>query len=1359
MSRPTTFRGLRSLGFVVLLAFAPAATTWAAPPDSFESLAREYGGQVRPMLAKFCLDCHSTEDKEGDLDLEAFARLDDVRHAPATWQKVAEMLDNGEMPPKESPKPEPAERAAIRGWVGRYLRAEAFADAGDPGPVVLRRLNNAQYTYTLRDLTGFDFQPAREFPADSAAGEGFTNTGDALVMSPALLGKYLDAAKKVAAHAVLLPDGMRFAPGETRRDWAEELLVAIRSLYARHADGEGKIAFDKYLTAGLEERDAIAAGRETYDSVAQRRGLNARYLKALAGVLAGGEPSPVLDPLRARWKAAKPGDVPALLAEITAWQAALTKFQTVGHMKSWVAAIDPVVARQDLRFKLPDVGDAREVVVNLAAGGVERSSVVVWENLRIARAGRPDVAIRDLRAIAEGMAARREQVVASAAKCLEAAAEALAAPATADRDALARKHEVDPEILGAWLACLGIGPNAPTKLELFTERMQDVGGFDFVKGWGSSETPLAVANASKETVHIPGELKGRGVAVHPSPTLRAGAGWACPVAGEYRINAQIQHVHPACGNGTTWRLELRRGAVRIALADGVAVGPTPAKAGPFGPIALNPGDLIALAVSPRDGNHSCDLTAVDLTVTAAGEGGRKWDLAADVSGDAMAANPHADGFGNAAVWSFFREPDADSGGLALPAGSLLARWLATPEPTERAAIAGRLQKLLASGPAGAAAADVALYRGLTTPGGPIIPAQPSGGPIPADSTWGLDPATFGPTAVAAGIGVGDLAVRSPSTVAIRIPAELAAGAELMGSAVARPVEGGDDFVQLRITTGAPANVPGLRPDAPVLVVPGGTAETRLKAAFAEFRAWFPPAVCYEKIVPVDEVVTLTLFHREDEPLRRLLLDDAEAARLDRLWVELHFVTQDALTQVGAFNQLMEYATQDSDPRLFEPFRKPIHERAEAFRKELIAAEPRQLDALIAFASQAYRRPTTDREAQELRELYARLRAEELPHDEAFRLTLARILMAPNFLYRLEKAPVGVKSASASDWELASRLSYFLTSSAPDAALREAAAAGKLRDPDVLAAQAKRLMQSPDVRRLAEEFACQWLHIYDFDTLDEKSERHFPTFAALKGAMYEEAILFFADLFRNDAPVLSIYDADHTFLNQALAEHYQIPGVTGPEWRRVDGVRKHGRGGILGLAATLAQQSGASRTSPILRGNWVTEVLLGERTPKPPKNVPILPDDEASGGGLSVRQLVEKHTKDIRCAGCHAKMDPYGFSLEAYDAIGRFRDKDAAGQPIDAHAKLPDGSEVDGGDGLRSHLLTKRREAVERQFCKKLLGYALGRGLMLTDEPLLDEMRLRLESEGHRVSSAVDAIVRSRQFREVRGASPVLAEAR
>src|SRR5207244_2953354 len=222
--------------------------------------------------------------------------------------------------------------------------------------------------------------------------------------------------------------------------------------------------------------------------------------------------------------------------------------------------------------------------------------------------------------------------------------------------------------------------------------------------------------------------------------------------------------------------------------------------------------------------------------------------------------------------------------------------------------------------------------------------------------------------------------------------------------------------------------------------------------------------------------------------------DAQKAKLDRLWDELRYVSQDALTLVDAFEQLWQFATQDADPSKFEPMRKPINDRAAAFRQHLIDTRPAHVEAVLEFADRAYRRPLTDGEKAELRGLYRKLGEQEIPHDESIRLMLARVLVGPAFLYRAEKPVPGKDQGPVSDWELASRLSYFLWSSQPDAELRQVAAAGRLHDTDTLIAQTTRMLRDPRTRRLATEFACQWLHIDDFDHLDEKSERHFPTFA-------------------------------------------------------------------------------------------------------------------------------------------------------------------------------------------------------------------------------------------------------------------------
>jgi len=336
----------------------------------------------------------------------------------------------------------------------------------------------------------------------------------------------------------------------------------------------------------------------------------------------------------------------------------------------------------------------------------------------------------------------------------------------------------------------------------------------------------------------------------------------------------------------------------------------------------------------------------------------------------------------------------------------------------------------------------------------------------------------------------------------------------------------------------------------------------------------------------------------------------------------------------------------------------------------------------------------------------------------------------------------------SDYELATRLSYFLWSSMPDAELLAAAESGRLHDQEVLKSEVRRMLAAPASRRLAEEFGTQWLHVHGFSTLDEKNAQLFPAFADLRADMEEETVRFLDDFFRNDRSILSLIDADHTFLNERLAKHYGIEGVTGDAWRRVEGVRKHGRGSILCLATTLSTQAGASRTSPILRGNWLYETILGEKLPKPPKDVPQLAETVPTG--LSERQLIAMHSENAACAKCHRRIDPFGFALEEFDAIGRLRTADASGKPLDTKATLPDGATLDGQESVRTYLLGARRDQFVRVFCRKLLGYALGRGVQLSDQPLLDEMAARLAASEYKISVAIEAIVTSPQFLSIRG---------
>jgi hypothetical protein len=496
-----------------------------------------------------------------------------------------------------------------------------------------------------------------------------------------------------------------------------------------------------------------------------------------------------------------------------------------------------------------------------------------------------------------------------------------------------------------------------------------------------------------------------------------------------------------------------------------------------------------------------------------------------------------------------------------------------------------------------------------------------------------------------------------------------------------------------------------------------------------------------------------MFHREDEPLVRLFLDEAQAQRLDRLWTELRFVSRQPVAEHGYLPQFIGFTTQDTPKELQQFFidRKPLFaKKAKAFAAEEEEAVPTQLEALAKFADRAYRRPLRKEERAQLLALHAALRKKGVSHDEAFRTVLARVLVSPHFLYRLEAPSPGKRPAPVSDLELATRLSYFLWASMPDDELRRLAQAGKLRDPKTLQTQTERMLKSPRVRGLATEFGMQWLQVRDIRTHKETNEKLFPTFdAKLREAFFEESALLFQDLFQNDRPVLELLDGDRVFVNETLARHYGLPGVKGAEWRKLGGARKVGRGGVLTLSAVLTKQAGASRTSPILRGNWVVQTLLGEKLPRPPANVPQLPEGEDTSK-LSVRQLVEQHTRDARCAHCHVRIDPFGFALEGYDPIGRRRQKDLGGRPVETKAKLRDGVTFEGVEGLRRYLLKERREDFLRTFCRKLLGYALGRSVTLADQPVLEEMLRLLRAHDYRVSAAILPLVRSTPFRYLRG---------
>lgn len=1334
--------------------------------------ADEYRTQVRPLVERYCNDCHSGDTTEADIDLGVFATLADVRRQVDVWLKVRAMLDSQQMPPKDSRQPSDKERKRLRSWVREFLAKEAEATAGDPGPVVLRRLNNEEYNYSVRDLTGVaSLDPTREFPVDGAAGEGFINTGSAQSMSPALVQKYLDAAKEVAAHAVLLPEGITFSPSTSRRDQTDERVAEIRRFYSQATVSSnvridvggtgqvpnegGAIPLAKYIAATLEERKALTTGAATVGSVAAKRSLNAKYLDILWRTLSPPQGQPLeasllLDQLRAEWRKATPADVGKLVALIEAQQKVLFRYNPIGHIgkdgksKVWMDVVSPTVARRDIQVPMPnqETGDVSIFLTASDAGDGFDGDFVVWQNPRLTIANGPDILLRDLAGLKQLLTQVQQEALSRTTDYLAAISELEMVEAGITEESLvaaAVKHELDVGSLKAWTAFLGVGAE-PVIVSGHFEATETHGNYNFIRSWGTGKTPNVSANSTDNQVRIPGIARPHGIIAHPSPTHFAAIGWQSPIDGLVTIEAQLSDAHPECGDGQEWFLQHRTHRRVGNLWKGRFGTGGSAKMEPKR-LSVRKGELISFILGPG-GNYYCDLTEMNLTISEADGEKRKWDLAGDVSDDLLAANPHPDRHGHSKVWHFYtgemKSVNREDGVLtSVPAGSLLQRWQTETDAAERADLASQVQRLaLGDRPEKPNSPDGILHdqlRSLTLSASSIESLLQG---VAADQRFGKHP-------LGHEMSNTDLVVQAPAVVEFRLPAKLAEGRTLVVGGSLDSKAGRDGTVRLE------AGLNRIEPSAiaatsSIVVNDGSQAQARVLKSFAEFRELFPPHLCYEQIVPVDEVVTLTLFYRQDDALQRLMLNDEQTAELNRMWDELFYVAQEPLRYEVAFEQIREFATQDRPDlvKIWDPLKPQVVSRASAFRQHLLDTEPAHLAAVLEFADRAWRRPLLDDERDGLTRFYRDLRSAEMPHEDAVRLTLARVLTSPAFLYRREVQSDGSRPQPVTDLELASRLSYFLWSSVPDAELRRIAASGDLSDDAALALQSRRMLDDSRTRRLAIQFACQWLHLRDFDQDDGKNEKLYPEFATLRDDMYEETVRFFESMFRNDGSILDVLNADHTFLNEALARHYRIDGVDGPQWRRVDSVRSHARGGILGMASLLASQSGASRTSPILRGNWVYETLLGERLPRPPANVAQLPDDVPEG--LTARQLIQKHSSVAACAKCHVKIDPFGFALEQYDAIGRLRPA-----KVDTRTKLEDGTEVDGLNGLRQYLSTKRRNDFVRQFCRKLLGFALGREVQLSDEPLLDRMVKKLSENGYRFQIAVEEIVVSDQFRKIR----------
>ena len=1051
-----------------LLIFVSGWVPFAAASDA----TTEFTNRVRPLLVTHCMECHSTQVQKAGFDLQRFATLDEVRAELEAWQEMLAMLESKEMPPEGKPQPSDQDRKVLTTWIRNLLRQEADLHAGDPGQVEVRRLNNAEYRYTVRDLTGIDLNPTSQFPADGAAGEGFMNATDTLAVSPGLMNKYLDAAKQVAAHAVFLPEGFRFSDSQFQEDWVNEVLDEILVLYARYLTELGEIPLERYLTATIVHFDELSSGGISVEQVADREKLSPKYLASIWKFFTDDEPSSVVQDFQIQWNACRV-----------------------------VPAVPGVVQATD---KLTS-----QVSMNL---GKLLEKIETWQQILWRR--------------------QRSEVL-------------------EDRFVIA---------------------------------------------------PISLVKSHVYQLKMPGEQ---------SPEEEE----------EEKPEAYVVFylaTHTLHGNADQARVILQH--PRFESCDPAAdEEPLPLREA----LQLASQETIDQVPDPPDGVSRLDHVRLE--------------------------NPSED-----------QSPAEDI--LVLHGSEIVEVRLPAPLVEERNF---------------------------------VVEARPDSG--------------------------------NGRKTLVRFEVRLT------------PAQAQIERTLKWEANKQPADLP--------LLIAGADEEVRdeIRCSGNELQRVFPISLCYPGLIVRDTVVTLERFHRGDRLFSELMISAQEHQRLDQLWQQLHYISQDARQVRNSFATLIQGEMHNHESVLEE-----IHRRADETEQMRLNSEPSHVESLLDFAGRAYRRPLADAEQQALVDLYESLRQDDLPHEEVLRSVLARVLVSPNFLFRIEHRSPGSDAASISLLELATRLSYFLWSTMPDEELRQTATGGRLRDPQVLAQQTQRMLQDPKSRGLAIEFGTQWLEVRSFDRFQGKNQEQFPMFdGSVRQAMYEESILFFQDLFQTDRSLWQLIDADHTFLNETLAKYYGIPGIEGDEFRYVEGVKTYGRGGMLGWASVLAKHSGASRTSPVLRGNWIAETVLGQRLPRPPPDVPKLPEDETVGE-LTIRQLVEKHTELQQCAVCHERIDPLGFALEQYDTIGRWREKDLGGRLIDAKAALKDGTRFEGIDGLQQYLLTQRKDDFLQQFCRKMLGYALGRGVILSDRQLLEEMVVTLNENDAPASAAILAIVASKQFQAIRG---------
>lgn len=502
--------------------------------------------------------------------------------------------------------------------------------------------------------------------------------------------------------------------------------------------------------------------------------------------------------------------------------------------------------------------------------------------------------------------------------------------------------------------------------------------------------------------------------------------------------------------------------------------------------------------------------------------------------------------------------------------------------------------------------------------------------------------------------------------------------------------------------------------------------------------------------------------KNDTPSVDVLVDGTVSGRLRFSWSAAEATSRRITVPIGRGTHLLTLVVRrdsppirlvslDIDHRSEEPGAAKLAAHFRLFGREPgeTVLDPRREAGrlLLGFVADAFRRPVGQIDVEPFLSLFDRAARRGDPFEAAVRLALKAILVSPDFLYRLEFSPESPGLHPLSNHKLASRLSYFLWGTMPDAELRQLADLGRLWEDEVLASQVDRLLDHPRSRFFARAFIGQWLGTKDVGgrvapTLNEIQHYYTPQIAS---DMREEPVLLFQRMLQEDRSLLDFVSADYTYLTERLARHYGMQDTVQGNYFRLVSVEDGRRGGLLGLGAVQAMNSEYKRTSPVLRGVWVLDVLLGTKIPSPPPDIPALGANGEAKGRRTMREMLDEHRANPSCAVCHDLIDPIGFAFEHYDWLGRWRDADDQGRPIDASGALPSGERFDGLAELREVLLRKEDEVV-RHIARKILGYALGRAVSDRDHCALETAVKRIESSNYGTRSLVREIVLSVPFR-------------